>query len=68
VIEQPIGTALSTTHKSNNMSEQPSVIKQAEDAVGKVAASVAETLNFSDKEAPAASNPGKLGTVDCPGR
>jgi hypothetical protein len=50
------------------MSEQPSVIKQAEDAVGKVAASVAETLNFSDKEAPAASNPGKLGTVDCPGR
>lgn len=42
------------------MSEQPTIIKQAEDAVGKVAASVAETLNFSDKEAPAASNPGKL--------
>jgi hypothetical protein len=42
------------------MSEQPTIIKQAEDVVGKVAASVAETLNFSDKEAPAASNPGKL--------
>ena len=40
------------------MAEQPTIIKQAEDAVSQVAASVAETLNFGDKEV--VGNPGKL--------
>jgi hypothetical protein len=40
------------------MSEQPSVIQQAGDAVSKVAESVAQTLNFGEKEA--VGNPGKL--------
>jgi len=45
------------------MAEQPTIIQQAEDAVGKVAQSVAETLNFGEKEV--VGNPGKL---DCPGQ
>lgn len=39
------------------MSEQPSVVQQAEEVVNKVAASVAETLNFG-KEEPT-GNPGE---------
>ena len=38
------------------MSEQPSVIKQAEDVVNKVATSVAETLNLGKEET--VGNPG----------
>lgn len=41
------------------MAEQQSVIQQAGDAVNKVAESVAQTLNFGDKEA-VVGNPGKL--------
>lgn len=41
------------------MAEEPTIIQQAEDAVGKVAQSVAETLNFGEKEV--VGNPGKLG-------
>ena len=44
------------------MAEQPTIIKQAEDAVGKVAQSVAETLNFGEKEV--VGNPGKLGNPE----
>jgi len=40
------------------MAEQPTIIQKAEDAVGKVAQSVAETLNFGEKEV--VGNPGKL--------
>jgi hypothetical protein len=40
------------------MAEQPTIVKQAEDVVSKVAASVAETLNFGEKEV--VGNPGKL--------
>jgi hypothetical protein len=40
------------------MAEQPTIIQKAEDAVGKVAQSVAETLNFGEKEV--VVNPGKL--------
>ena len=43
----------------SKMAEQPSVIQQAGDAVNKVAESVAQTLNFGDKEA-VVGNPGKL--------
>ena len=42
------------------MAEQPTIVKQAEDAVSKVAASVAETLNFGEKEKEVVGNPGKL--------
>ena len=45
------------------MAEQPTIIRKAEDAVGKVAQSVAETLNFGEKEV--VGNPGKL---DNPGQ
>jgi len=41
-----------------SMAEQPTIVKQAEDAVSQIAASVAETLNFGDKEV--VGNPGKL--------
>jgi hypothetical protein len=46
------------------MAEQQTIVQQAEDAVSKVAASVAETLNFGEKEV--VGNPGKLDDLMIP--